>query len=208
MLFSKKIAMLLVVTLALVALALMAACNTPQPQTVTVVETVVVEKEVQGETVTVVETVVVEKEVEVVKEVEVEKEVLVEIQGPIPYPEEIPLSLEEVAVERQPIDQIVTYKALPEYHEPDWVTELVEKGELPPVEERLPKEPQVMLKSGMVDGIGEYGDVWRDFSACPTAGWNYGAGVTAGWFGIEAMSISSEQALVQNRPALSGRPGH
>jgi peptide/nickel transport system substrate-binding protein len=104
-----------------------------------------------------------------------------------------------VTVEKQPIDQIVTYKALPEYHEPDWVTELVEKGELPPVEERLPKEPLVMLKSGMVDGIGQYGDVWRDFSACPTAGWNHGAGITAGWFGIEAMSISSG-SLVRTGP--------
>ncbi len=58
------------VMLALIAVACGAA---PTPQTITVVETVVVEKEVQGETVTVVETVVVEKEV--VKEVEVEKAV-------------------------------------------------------------------------------------------------------------------------------------
>jgi peptide/nickel transport system substrate-binding protein len=196
--FSKKIAMLLVVTLALVTLSLMSACNA-QPQTVTVVETVVVEKEVPGESVTVVETVVVEKEVEVVKEVEVEKEVMVEIQGAIPYPEGVPLNLEEAVVERQPISEIVAYKALPEYHEPEWVTALVEAGELPPVEERLPKEPQVVLTSGMPNGIGVYGDTWRDFSACPTAGWNYGAGVTSGWFGIEAMS-SNEQALVQTGP--------
>lgn len=60
------------VILALIAVACGAA---PTPETITVVETVVVEKEVQveGETITVVETVVVEKEV--VKEVEVEKEV-------------------------------------------------------------------------------------------------------------------------------------
>jgi peptide/nickel transport system substrate-binding protein len=51
----------------------------------------------------------------------------------------------------------------------------------------------------MVDGIGEYGDTWRDFSACPTAGWNHGAGVTAGWFGIEAFSIS-QQGLVNTGP--------
>ena len=100
---------------------------------------------------------------------------------------------------RLPIDQIVTYKALPEYHEPAWVTELVDEGKLPPVAERLPKEPQVVLASGMSDGIGVYGDVWRDFSACPTAGWNNGAGVTSGWFGIESMSFNY-QALVKTGP--------
>jgi peptide/nickel transport system substrate-binding protein len=55
--------------------AVLAACAGATPETVTVVETVIVEKEVEGETVTVVETVVVEKEVAV--EVEVEKEVVV-----------------------------------------------------------------------------------------------------------------------------------
>ncbi len=65
--FSKKIAFLLVVA---VMLGLVAACGgaAPQPEVVTVVETVIVEKEVQGETITVVETVEVEKEV--IKEVE------------------------------------------------------------------------------------------------------------------------------------------
>ena len=53
---------------------LAAACGTAAPETITVVETVIVEKE--GETITVIETVEVEKEVEVVKEVE--KEVVVE----------------------------------------------------------------------------------------------------------------------------------
>ena len=68
---SKKILLLLAVA---VLMGLVAACGAAQPQTVTVVETVVVEKEVQGETVTVVET------VEVVKEVEVEKEVVVTVE--------------------------------------------------------------------------------------------------------------------------------
>ena len=52
----------------MVLLALLAACGTAAPETVTVVETVIVEKEVEGETITVVETVEVEKEV--IKEVE------------------------------------------------------------------------------------------------------------------------------------------
>ncbi|MDX1523140.1 MAG: ectoine/hydroxyectoine ABC transporter substrate-binding protein EhuB, partial [Anaerolineae bacterium] len=54
-------------------LPLVAACGAAAtPETITVVETVVVEKEVEGETVTVVETVEVEKEVEVEKVVTVE----------------------------------------------------------------------------------------------------------------------------------------
>jgi peptide/nickel transport system substrate-binding protein len=119
--------------------------------------------------------------------------------GAVEYPEPPELDLGGEVAEPLSIDQIVTYRALDEYHEPEWVTELVEQGKLPPVEERLPVEPQVILKTGMPDGIGVYGDSWRDFSACPTAGWNVGAGVTAGWFGIESMS-HSDGSLVQTGP--------
>lgn len=66
---SKKFILLL---LSALLMSLVAACGAAQPETVTVVETVVVEKEVEGDTVTVVETVEVVKEVEVIKEVEVE----------------------------------------------------------------------------------------------------------------------------------------
>jgi peptide/nickel transport system substrate-binding protein len=74
---------------------------------------------------------------------------------------------------------------------------LVASGDLPPVEERLPNEPQVFLASGMSTGLGEYGGVWRDFSACPTEGWNLGAGQTQGWFGI---NIIYQEALVKTGP--------
>jgi len=117
----------------------------------------------------------------------------------IDYPDPPALDLGGVAVKRMPINEIVTYKALPAYHEPEWVTKLVDAGQLPPVADRLPKEPKVILKAGMSDGIGVYGGVWRDFSACPTAGWNNGAGVTSGWFGIESMSFNY-QALVKTGP--------
>jgi oligopeptide transport system substrate-binding protein len=63
---SKKVGLLLAAAL---LMGLVAACGAAQPETVTVVETVVVEKEVQGETVTVVETVEVVKEVEKIVEV-------------------------------------------------------------------------------------------------------------------------------------------
>jgi len=117
----------------------------------------------------------------------------------VAYSEPPKIDLGGVAVKPMPIDQIVKYEALPEYHEPDWVTKLVNEGKLPAVKDRLPKEPKVILAAGMSDGVGVYGDVWRDFSACPTAGWNNGAGVTSGWFGIESMSFNY-QALVKTGP--------
>ena len=104
-----------------------------------------------------------------------------------------------LTVNRLPIEQLVTYKAMPEYHQPAWMDKLVADGTLPPVEERLPKEPQVYLTSGMKDGIGVYGDLWRGFSACPTAGYNDMAGTTMGWFGIESYT-SRYGSLVKTGP--------
>jgi peptide/nickel transport system substrate-binding protein len=183
-----------VISIMAVVTMLVSACAAPQVAPQIVKETVVVKEEVQVIQTQVVETV---KEVEKVVEKEVEK--LVEVQGAIPYPEAVPLDLGGVEVKRQPISEIVTYKALPEYKEPAWVTELVNQGKLPPVKDRLPKEPQVVLTSGMPDGIGVYGDVWRAFSACPTAGWNFWAGATQGWFGIESQG-DYDGALVQTGP--------
>jgi peptide/nickel transport system substrate-binding protein len=122
-----------------------------------------------------------------------------ELQDAIPYPDPPDLGLGQLEVKRQPISEIVTYKALDSYKEPTWVTDLVKAGKLPPVEERLPKEPRVILSSGMADGVGVYGDVGRFFSACPTAGWNIMAGTTAGWFGIEHYSFHYS-ALVDTGP--------
>ena len=196
---SKKILLLLA---GVAMLAIVAACQPAQPETVTVVETVIVEKE--GETVTVVETVevevekVVEKEVEkvveTVKEVEVER--LVEVAGALPYPEGVPMLGSEEAA-KFPLEEMIVYEALDSYSQPEWMDALVADGTLPPVEERLPVEPQVFLESGMSSGLGEYGGVWRDFSACPTEGWNLGAGQTQGWFGI---NIIYQEALLKTGP--------
>ncbi len=72
--------LILIAILAMFAITLMACGGAATPETITVVETVIVEKE--GEVVTVIETVEVEKEVEkvveVTKEVEVIKEVIVD----------------------------------------------------------------------------------------------------------------------------------
>ena len=67
-----------------------------------------------------------------------------EVADPVPYPAGVPMEGGQAA-QRFPLDQMVVYKALDSYSEPAWVTELVEQGLLPPVEERLPKEPQVFL---------------------------------------------------------------
>ncbi len=85
----RKVLMLLMVG---VLLSLVAACGAATPETITVVETVVVEKEVEGETVTVIETVEVEKVVEVEKEVE--KVITVEVEA------EAEEAMEESTLER------------------------------------------------------------------------------------------------------------
>ena len=105
-----------------------------------------------------------------------------EVEDPIPYPEGVQLGDNPIVTFS--LDEMLVYKALDSYSEPAYVTAMVEAGELPPVEERLPENPQVILESGMSTGPGVYGGVWRDFSAVPTAGWNLCARQTQGWFGI------------------------
>jgi peptide/nickel transport system substrate-binding protein len=175
--------------LVLVAILLFGACAAPTPEVIEVEKEVIVTQEVE-----VIKEVEVEKEVEVVKEVEVEK--LVDVVGAIPYPEGIPM-IGGAEPKKFPLDEMIVYKALDSYSQPEWMDALVANGTLPPVEERLPKEPQVFLVSGMSTGLGEYGDIWRDFSACPTEGWNLGAGQTQGWFGI---NIIYQEALLKTGP--------
>lgn len=109
-----------------------------------------------------------------------------QVMSAVEYPEPNEIGVGGLEVNRQPLTQIVTYKAMDKYQQAPWLDALVADGTLPPVEERLPKEPQVYLTSGMTDGLGTYGDLWRAFSACPTAGWNNMANVSSGWFGIES----------------------
>lgn len=95
-----------------------------------------------------------------------------------------------------PIDGIVQVKALDSYCEPEWITKLVEAGKLPPIEERLPKEPWVFADGFASDAPGEYGGIWRGVWAANTEGWNFVAGVSQGWFGIEA--------AIQEEPFATG----
>jgi len=111
------------------------------------------------------------------------------VKDPIPFPDAPAIDLGGATAQKLPISQIVSYKAFDAYVEPEWIAKVVADGKLPAVKDRLPKEPQVYLSGAMKDGPGEYGDLWRAFSACPTAGWNRMAGVSAGWFGIESYSL-------------------
>jgi peptide/nickel transport system substrate-binding protein len=96
------------------------------------------------------------------------------------------------------IKDIFGFKALPEYHEPDWVTEqFVAAGKLPPVKDRLPKEPLVYLVSNMPDGAGVYGDVMRHVIGGRPQGWNYAAGQIQGWGGVD---IGMYECLTRTGP--------
>lgn len=97
-----------------------------------------------------------------------------------------------------PRDSIVEFKALPEYHEPGWVTQkYVKTGELPPVKDRLPKEPLVFKTGNMPDGIGVYGDTLRHVIGGRPEGWNYSAGQSQGWGGID---IAMSECLTRTAP--------
>ena len=98
---------------------------------------------------------------------------------------------------RYNLEEMVVYKKLDSYSQPEWMDKFVTDGTLPPVEERLPEEPQVYMTSGMSNGPGVYGGVWRDFSAAPTQGWNIGAGQSQGWFGINYVF---QESLVKSGP--------
>jgi peptide/nickel transport system substrate-binding protein len=95
------------------------------------------------------------------------------------------------------IKDIQEFKALPEYHEPDYVKAFVDAGKLPPVAERLPKEPLVYKTANMPDGIGVYGDVMRHVIGGRPEGWNYSAGQTQGWGGID---IGISECLTRTGP--------
>jgi peptide/nickel transport system substrate-binding protein len=95
------------------------------------------------------------------------------------------------------INDILEYKALPEYHEPAYVTEYVKAGKLPAVKDRLPKEPMVYKTGNMKDGIGVYGDVMRHVIGGRPEGWNYWAGQSQGWGGID---IGLQECLTRTGP--------
>ena len=74
---------------------------------------------------------------------------------------------------------------------------MVAAGTLPPVEERLPSEPLVHLTGAMVDGVGEYGGVFRHVIGGRPEGWNWLAGQHQGWGGI---NMAVQECLVRVGP--------
>jgi len=97
-----------------------------------------------------------------------------------------------------PRTSILEYKTLSAYQEPDWVTEkFVKTGKLPPVGERLPKEPLVYKTGNMPDGTGVYGDTIRHVIGGRPEGWNYSAGQSQGWGGID---IGMFECLTRTAP--------
>ena len=96
------------------------------------------------------------------------------------------------------ISDIMEYKALPEYHEPQWMTDqFVKTGKLPAVKDRLPKEPLVYKTANEPDGTGVYGDVMRHVIGGRPQAWNYAAGQIQGWGGID---IGMYECLTRTGP--------
>jgi peptide/nickel transport system substrate-binding protein len=54
-----------------------------------------------------------------------------------------------------------------------------------------------MMTAAMSDGPGPYGGVWRDVYAAPTEGWNWGAGQSQGYFGVNSIV---QEPLVRSAP--------
>lgn len=100
------------------------------------------------------------------------------------------------------VKDIFEFKALPEYHEPDFVKAFVDAGKLPPVAERLPKEPLVYKTANMPDGQGVYGDVMRHVIGGRPEGWNYIGGQSQGWGGID---IGTSECLTRTGPLFEVR---
>jgi peptide/nickel transport system substrate-binding protein len=123
-----------------------------------------------------------------------------ELTGELPDPPEFAAQSEPVFVS---VGDILEFKALPEYHEPDWVTsKYVDAGALPPVAERLPKEPLVYKTANMPDGVGVYGDVMRHVIGGRPEGWNYIAGQSQGFGGID---IGLSECLTRTGPLFTVR---
>ncbi len=94
-------------------------------------------------------------------------------------------------------EDLWTYAAPGSYSEAPFLSDLVDSGALPPVEERLPDEPLVHKTGAMVDGIGEYGGVFRHVIGGRPEGWNWMAGQHQGWGGI---NMAMQECLVRVGP--------
>lgn len=92
---------------------------------------------------------------------------------------------------------IFEYRALDNYNEPDFVSEFVKAGKLPPVGERLPAEPMVYKTANKPDGTGVYGGTLRHVIGGRPEGWNFWGGQSQGWGGID---IGMTECLTRTGP--------
>ena len=118
--------------------------------------------------------------------------------NPIPYPANPNPQDSSTKIKYYGLNEVIEYKALAQYSEPDYVAALVSQGKLPPLTRRLPETPQVIKTSFMSDGAGQYGGVFANVFAVPIEGWNFPAGAICGWFGIEAVYAT---CLLSSGPA-------
>jgi len=106
-------------------------------------------------------------------------------------------SLSGLDVELVGRSDLYDYRALDSYSQSPALDKLVSEGKLPPVLERLPTEPLVMKTGAMVDGVGEYGGVFRHVIGGRPEGWNWMAGQHQGWGGI---NMAMQECLVRQGP--------
>jgi len=155
---------LMSIVLAIFLGAFFVACS-GETEIVTVEKEVVVEKEVIKEVPVekqvIVEKIVTEKGevIEVVKEVVVEKEVIKieQVQVPVDRVVEVPVVIE-------------VEKVFSSFGEAPQLTQLVQGGVIPPVNERLPEQPMVIPTFGQT---GSYGGTLRRFYIGPADGCNF-----------------------------------
>jgi len=82
---------------------------------------------------------------------------------------------------------------------------MVDAGALPPVADRLPAEPIIFKTGAMVDGIGEYGGVFRHVIGGRPEGWNWMAGQHQGWGGINMAMQECRRQHRTNDQSNAGR---
>ncbi|MCB9943419.1 MAG: ABC transporter substrate-binding protein [Geminicoccaceae bacterium] len=118
--------------------------------------------------------------------------ILASVTAALPaFAETFPLPRSTAVFGQDPVEfvaptDILHIGSLPEYREPAWVTErYVKTGLLPPVSERLPKEPLIYNSRNMYDGIGVYGGTLRHVTGGRPQGWNKPAGQHLGFGGTE-----------------------
>ena len=100
-------------------------------------------------------------------------------------------------------NELYDYRALGKYNEAPLLAKLVADGKLPPVRNRLPKEPLVFKTAAMSHGVGVYGGVFRHVIGGRPEGWNWMGGLHQGWGGI---NITVQECLVRKGPLWQVKP--